>query len=159
MKPDAEWWAEREQTPEHLARVAEWERECAESGREADRALEPIERALAADPDNRRLQEQYNQAMTLDACITGPPIPSAKDLESNWLDYFREKTGRELPLHAAYKAESHRIKSAEPPDINGWQAAYDETHYSHIDSADLAAEWRGISVDELLREREREMGE
>jgi hypothetical protein len=157
MKPDAEWWAGREQAPEHLARVADWERECAEFNRAADSALEPVERALAADPGNRQLQERYNDAMTRDACLTGPPMPSAKDLESNWLDYFREKTGRELPLHAAYEAESQRIRAAEPPDINGWQAAYYETHYSHIEPEELQAEWRGIPVEQVYRERE--MGE
>jgi hypothetical protein len=151
----AAWWAQREdayqQRPEIQAQItrqmAAKDQDDAQrrdvENRLNDRAEAGIPGAQAA------LNEFYNR----DALGTDPPARSAKDDENEWRAYFQHFDGRDLPLHAWYEAEKHSIDANAPPDVGGMAAEYYERYQPSVGPDDLAAEWRGITVDELWAER------
>jgi len=97
------------------------------------------------------------EAYTMQALETGPPEPSAKDDPEEWRAFFREEYGRDMPLNAEYQAQKHRIEAAAPADVGGMAAAYLEANEPRgFDPADLAAERRGITVEELHAEADYE---
>jgi hypothetical protein len=146
------WWAEREQQYRNRPEIQQaTERIRAEAQRqrdEEDAYLRQLEaRADAGIPGaDQALMEAY----TWQAVQTGPPEPSAKDDPGEWRAFFRQESGRDMPLNAEYEAEKHRIEAAAPPDVGGVAASYFEASYPRgFDPVELAAEKQGVSVEEL----------
>lgn len=150
------WWSEREdayrQRPEIQAEIAERQADIDERNATALRYEERMARKAAAGVPGA--QDALNQHYTLDACETDPPEPSAKDDPDEWLDFYREFEGRELPLHAQDAAERHRIAANAPADVGGMAADYYEANEPSLHPDDLAAEWAGLSLEQLRAERE-----
>jgi hypothetical protein len=151
------WWAGREQQyrnqPEIRQEIEQIRAEAQRQHDEEDAYLQRLEaRAEAGSPGaEQALMEGY----TWQAVQTGPPEPSAKDEPGEWRAFFQQEYGRDMPLNAAYEAESHRIEAAAPADVGGMAAAYFEANYPRgFDFDELAAEQQGVSVEELYADRD-----
>jgi hypothetical protein len=159
VRADA-WWAERERQyqdrPEVRAEIERLRAEAAERNARLNAYVESLERRIeAGDP---RAQERLDEALTLDACETDPPEPSAREDAAEWRAFFREVLGRDMPLNAAHEAEDYSIDAAAPPDVNGWAAAYYEVSYPRgFDDGELAAERGELTFKQLLAQRYREL--
>jgi hypothetical protein len=154
------WWAERDRQyrnrPEVLADIEQLRAEAAERNARLNGYFGSLERRIAAgDP---RAQERLDEALTRDALETDPPEPSAREDPAEWRAFFREVLGRDMPLNAGYEAADYAIDAAAPPDINGWAAAYYEVSYpTGFDDGELAAERGGLTFQQLLAQRYREL--
>ncbi len=146
------WWAEREQRyrdrPEIRQQIEQVRAEIQRQLDAEDALFERLEaRAAAGVPG---AEEALSEAYTWSAVQTSPPEPSAKDDPAEWMAFFRQELGRDMPLNAAYAAEQHRIEAAAPADVGGMAAQYFETHYPRgFDAAELAAERQGSLAGEI----------
>ena len=150
------WWAEREQQYRNRPEIRE-EAERIRAGAQRQRDEEDAQfqrlEALAAagiPGAERALMEAY----TWQAVATDPPEPSAKDDPGEWLAFFQQEYGRDMPLNAEYEAQKYQIEAAAPPDVGGMAAAYFEANDPcGFDFDELAAEQQGVSVEELYADR------
>jgi hypothetical protein len=153
---DEAWWSARQaaylQRPEIQEEIAQRQAGIASRDEQVRAEEERLEAALAADCPGA--QEAINQHYNLDALITDPPIPSAKDDPAEWRAYFLEFDGRDLPIRAQYEAERHSINAGAPADVGGLAAEYYERYCPSVSAEELAAEDRGMTLEELRAERE-----
>lgn len=151
------WWAKREEAylqrpdvqQEIRAQEAAWQAELA-AGEARETRLNGLAGRGAAGA-----QEALDEEMTRQSVFSGRPrLPSAREDEGEWAAFFREFTGLDMPLNAAYEAEWGRIERNAPPDIGGLQASYYEASSPRgYDLDELAAESTGITVAEFYADQ------